>query len=744
MYFRYFLITDILLTVGIFALEVLKNPLSAILIIALQFSITCAAVYLAQTVIAQKKFFYYTLAAAFAIRSILDSVEFISSHTFLPNFQKPELYIAFTIPMLLLLVSIIYYFAATIMRYDRKQLLVDSYKVTVVIVTCLGATTLDVHQTTNIFRNGISPFTAAFALHSITTCLIIIISLIILFSRRIRRNAFAYIGLVLFYLLVASRHIFLTYRINDAFDFNPKIIEHMLVLGCIILSFTLQYQRKLQVEKKFTPFTPGVDQPENIGNNIHPVLFLVAISTVIWKVDLIPTPLFLMLMFVLFILQRMDMLVQQSYAINSQLKKELTIDSLTNLHNRVDFMAELTSRIDEKKPFTLFFANLIRFKIINDIHGSEAGDSVLKEMGLRLTQLQKQLTDVTVFRSGGDEFAVLFNNCNQKAIEELAQQIKTTVERTFTIEQLDLSITARIGAAQYPRDTKNSQKLLRYADNAMRKNRLEDTCYTIHVPTFAAELERKSQLERKLQQSGITENFSLFYQPKINIADKKLYEMEALIRWFDEENGPVSPAEFIPMAENMGKIDEISQWVFRTAFTQIREWNEKYGTNHTVNVNVSPLTIHNKMFVSWFMDILEETAVKPEWIGIEITEHSAMSSPLYMRKILSAISGIGIKISIDDFGTGYSSLSYLKRFDIDELKIAKELIDNIEKGCDDYKIVNAIIRMAKELSLQTVAEGVEVPEQLAILEKLGCDTIQGYLFDKPLPPNELEERYFTQ
>ncbi len=742
---RYFLVIDIVLTIGFLALEALHSPVAACSVIALQFSTACTAFCLGSVVSSRKKFYYHTLAAALIIHGGLNILGIILRKSTFPGLQAPELYLAFTVPMLLFFVSICHYLLTTIDRYNRNQLLLDVYKIAVVIITATGAVTFDAYQKLDSFHWNFSPFYIALIIHIFIACLIFILSFISLFSKRKRQNAAAFLGLILFYLLITGYQTLVTFNIAGVFTCNLKIAEYMLAASCLILSFTLRYHYKIRCDEKLARLSPHhTNQPENAGKT-YTTLFLATISVAIWAAGLLSSPVFFLVLFVLFILQRMDLLVQRVHSINSQLTKELTIDSLTGLHNRTYFIKELNARMDKKEPFALFFVNLIRFKVINNIYGPMAGDNVLKEIAGRLTLIGKQDDDISFFRCSGDEFAVLLKNNSPEQIEKFARLIATAIEQPLKIDQLDLSITAGIGVANYPQDTENNQELLKYADNAMRSaKQRKDVCYLGYSPAFAAELKRRNLLERKLQAPGFTNALSLFYQPKINLSDRKLYEMEALVRWFDQESGPISPAEFIPIAESMGKIDEISDWVFRTAFQQIRLWNETYNTNHIVNVNVSPITIHNKLFVEKLEKLLDTTGVKPEWIGIEITEHSAMTSPSYMREVLANISKLGIKISIDDFGTGYSSLSYLKRFDIDELKIAKEFIDNIEQGHDDYQIVMAIIMMAKGLSLETVAEGVEMQEQLTILENLGCDTIQGYFFEKPLPANELEERYLKK
>jgi len=214
--------------------------------------------------------------------------------------------------------------------------------------------------------------------------------------------------------------------------------------------------------------------------------------------------------------------------------------------------------------------------------------------------------------------------------------------------------------------------------------------------------------------------------------------MEALLRWIHPEEGFISPADFIPIAEETGIIFSLGEWVINQAMCQVKAWNQKYNMDLQVGINISPLQIENSDFVNRIRQKIHDEDIKPEWIDIEITEGVAMSSQVSMEEIFSGLANIGISISIDNFGTGYSSLSYIKRFDIDRLKIAKELIDNIAEDKNTLLIVKAIIMMARGMGLKTIAEGVEEPNQLEILKVLECDEIQGYIFGRPVPPEIFE------
>ena len=214
--------------------------------------------------------------------------------------------------------------------------------------------------------------------------------------------------------------------------------------------------------------------------------------------------------------------------------------------------------------------------------------------------------------------------------------------------------------------------------------------------------------------------------------------MEALVRWNSPEIGMVPPDEFIPVAEGNGMIIAISDWIMGKAFAQIGEWNGRYGSNLLMGINISPLQLDDVQFLAKLEKAIAAAGIRPDWLNLEITERCAMKDESLVSSIFVRLAALNIKLSIDDFGTGYSSLSYLKKFDVDYLKIAKQLVDGIETNESDRQIIQAIIMISSALGLHTIAEGVETENQLGILSELGCDEIQGYLFGKPLPPDEFE------
>lgn len=428
--------------------------------------------------------------------------------------------------------------------------------------------------------------------------------------------------------------------------------------------------------------------------------------------------------------------------VNEALHQKSRIDDLTGLFNRSYFIAILEQEIQqENNHFSVFFMDLDRFKIINDLHGHDMGDRVLRIVADRF---MADVTSNCVFaRVGGDEFAVLYKGDNSKDLEDLSQHILRMLEEPIRIDDYQFHVGVSIGIARFPKEALTVKQLLKYADIAMYHAKSEDKSdkFVLYSAQMIEQIERRNYIELLLREANFEKDFELYYQPKFETKTRKLIGMEALIRWNHIDEGAISPAEFIPIAEESGIILGLSEWIFATAMSRIKVINSEYDMNLIMSMNVSPLSLDSVSFLPYLRTLIKKIQVHPSWIELEITEHSAMNNASRMEDLFTAISDLGIRISIDDFGTGYSSLNYIKRFDIDVLKIAKELIDHIEEDLNDRLIVNAIVKMAQGMGLQTIAEGVETQEQYQILEELQCDAIQGYILGRPVPAPIFEEEY---
>lgn len=429
--------------------------------------------------------------------------------------------------------------------------------------------------------------------------------------------------------------------------------------------------------------------------------------------------------------------------VNEELETLTKKDTLTGLFNRRHFINELEKRIERGEgQFAILYMDLDRFKIVNDTHGHSLGDEVLISIAERFIVWKTE--GMIVSRIGGDEFVILLEKFSgNNELEDLCKQIHELMKEPIRVEPYMFSLDISIGIARYPHDSVDRDELLKFADLAMyhaKEKYYGDKC-SLYTNILSEKTMRSHQLEVWLRNVEFDESFELHYQPQMSIGDGALVGMEALLRWTGPDGKLVSPAEFIPIAEETGLIIPISEWVNRTAFKRIADWNGRYGRQLVMGVNISPKLIDSADFVLKIERKIMEMGIDPAWLDLEITESSAMNRGVAMEEVLTALSSVGVRISIDDFGTGYSSMSYLKRYDVDRLKIAKELIDSIGTDRNDYLIVKAIIMMASAMGIKTIAEGVESDLQVEILKELGCDEIQGYVFGRPVDAESFERTY---
>jgi len=419
-------------------------------------------------------------------------------------------------------------------------------------------------------------------------------------------------------------------------------------------------------------------------------------------------------------------------------------DSLTDLPNRVLFQETFHSSIKKAKKenriLALFFIDIDRFKTINDTLGHILGDQLLKRAAKRLKSLVSGKGSVARF--SGDEFIVILDSVEDvQEVEKIAQYILKEMKEPILINGQELSISTSFGISLYPQNGYEMEELLKTADSAMHKakklgrNRFQFYTTELNEKKAFEKLLLENHLRKALQRN----EFILHYQPFVSLHSNQIEGCEALLRWEHPELGLISPATFIPLAEEMGLIEEIGYWVLKTACAQIKAWH-KLGYQHlTISINVSGQQFQDDHFVKQVKRVLKENELEPKHLHLEITESIALEDVSHTMKVLKELSQLGVGVAMDDFGTGYSSLSYLKDFPIDVLKIDRSFIKDISLFKTEMAIVKAIITMSQSLLIRVLAEGVETEEQLYLLRESGCDIIQGFLFSKPLPKNEFEE-----
>jgi diguanylate cyclase (GGDEF)-like protein len=429
-------------------------------------------------------------------------------------------------------------------------------------------------------------------------------------------------------------------------------------------------------------------------------------------------------------------------AATRQLRHLATHDALTGLPNRVlldDRIAQaLTHANRERHSFAVMHCDLDRFKLINDSLGHHAGDYLLQEVARRLTNVVRDVD--TVARLGGDEFIIVLSPVTTRNDAELvARRVIEAMQPAVEIAGITIHASPSIGIAFYPDDGSSVEALIAHADAAMftakQRGRNSVQCYESGMDAGTHD---KVRLESDLHTALAKHQFELYYQPKVDTMSGTFYSAEALIRWRHPERGLVSPAAFIPLAEECGLIGPIGEWVLREACRQGQAWQKAGLSPIRIAVNVAASQFRAGDLVQTIRRALADAELEPRFLEVELTESAVMSDPEESIKILEQLSDMGVLVSVDDFGTGYSSMSYLRRFPIDQLKIDRSFLSEITARSDDASIVGAIVSLAHNLRLKVVAEGVETVAQLDLLKTLGCDQYQGYQFSPPLPAAEFE------
>lgn len=418
-------------------------------------------------------------------------------------------------------------------------------------------------------------------------------------------------------------------------------------------------------------------------------------------------------------------------------------DLLTGLPNRLFFADRLRQAQAlakrQKQQCAVLFLDLDRFKIINDTLGHSVGDQLLQEVAKRLRSCVREVD--TVARLGGDEFAIVLVNLHSLVdAEQVAGKVLANLAKPVTVDCHELFITTSIGISLYPLHGDEADLLIKRSDVAMYQAKsLGRNNYQIYDRAMDLDSERRMVLERGLRKALEREEFRIFYQPKIDADNGRITALEALIRWEHPEMGLLAPSEFIALAEETGLIIQIGEWVMRKACRQNVEWQKEGLPPIRVAVNLSGFQLQQRNLVETVQRILEETGLSGDYLEFEITETVIMQNPEFAVSILSQLREFGIHISIDDFGTGYSSLAHLKRFSINTLKIDKTFVRDIEVNSTDAAITTAIISMGNSLNLKVIAEGVETAGQFAMLKERQCDEMQGFLFSRPLPAEQIGE-----
>ncbi|WP_400243802.1 EAL domain-containing protein [Niallia sp. JL1B1071] len=419
-----------------------------------------------------------------------------------------------------------------------------------------------------------------------------------------------------------------------------------------------------------------------------------------------------------------------------EIKYLANYDSLTNLPNLRYLKEVFLERLQETNNHAVMFLDLDNLKPHNDTFGHSSGDKLIQEVGKRIQEAIGEAN--VVARMGGDEFVILISNCNNKSmLRALADKILKAIEEPIIINGQEFSTFGSIGISLSGEHGQTFEELMKNADIAMYSmKKMGGNAFNLYDPEMNKNAMSAFQLKSNLRKALKENQFVLYYQPKINTETGTIIGVEALIRWIHPEKGMINPATFISLAEESDFILLLGEWILNKACEQIKEW-EKLNIKMPIAINVSIKQLLKQDFATLVSEKLMEFKISSEYLEVEITESVLSNHESLVRDTVSKLRNMGIKVSIDDFGTGYASFMYLKQFQADTIKIDKSFISNLPTSQVDTAIVSAIIILASELGMNVIAEGVETQEQFDFLKGKGCSQLQGYLYSKPLPPNEI-------
>lgn len=438
----------------------------------------------------------------------------------------------------------------------------------------------------------------------------------------------------------------------------------------------------------------------------------------------------------------------------SEIRKLAYYDVLTNLPNRAYFKELLNHTLNSikrnRRQGALFFIDLDNFKRINDTMGHHNGDLLLQHVATTIQKTVRETDDMVhdsdrlatpLARLGGDEFTLILSEISKPVdAATVAQRLLDALTQPFELDGNEVTVSASIGITLISQDGASAEELLQNSDIAMYYAKTEGkNAFKFFNQEMNMKVKNRMNMENSMRQALQNEEFTLVYQPQIDIENNKMHGVEALIRWNSPTLGFISPVDFIPLAEETGLIIPIGNWVIKQACQQAKAWIASGVKLRRVAVNVSGRQFSQTYFDRVVADILEEVGLPAEYLELELTESILMTQADEAINILKRLKKIGVTLSIDDFGTGYSSLAYLKQFPIDHLKIDKTFIDDLSTDKNNAAIVKAVIAMANSMELRVTAEGVEEVEQLDFLKDHLCDEVQGYFFSKPLHSDDIEE-----
>ncbi len=440
--------------------------------------------------------------------------------------------------------------------------------------------------------------------------------------------------------------------------------------------------------------------------------------------------------------------VAERKSVEDRLQQIATYDQLTNLPNRYLLQADFKRKLEEtarnKKMLATLFFDIDHFKGINDMHGHETGDALLKEAATRVSDVTRNYDFLARF--GGDEFVMIMSNVeNRSDVIYVAEKIIASFNKGFLLPRAEVQVTTSIGISVFPEDGNDPSELLKNADLAMYRAKADGrNGYQFFNAEMNLELQYSQWVETNLREALSNNDLELHFQPQVNLDNGKVESCEALIRWHQGSNDNVNPADFIRIAERTGLINEISHWVLQEACNHINNWTDQGYETVRVDINLSSKDFIDKGILYNFLQTLRRQNLQPHQIGVEITENILLKSTEQVIKALTVLHNAGVHISIDDFGTGFSSLNYLKQLPLSGIKIDQSFVHEAPSNKDDLIIIQAITLVGHGFGLDVVAEGVETEWHESLCKGVGCNTMQGIYVSEPLPAKEFAKKFLKQ
>ena len=446
--------------------------------------------------------------------------------------------------------------------------------------------------------------------------------------------------------------------------------------------------------------------------------------------------------------KRLVIEIAERKLVEDRLHQIATYDQLTNLPNRYllqgDFKRKLEETARNRKMLATLFFDIDHFKEINDIHGHETGDALLKEVAVRVSDVTRNYD--LLARFGGDEFVMIMSNVeNRSDVIYVAEKIIASFNKVFKLPTAEVQVTTSIGISVFPEDGDDTSELLKNADLAMYRAKADGrNGYQFFNAEMNLELQFSQWVETNLREALANNGLELHFQPQVNLDNGKVESCEALIRWPQGSNDNVSPTDFIRIAERTGLINEISRWVLQQACDHINNWTDEGYETVRVDINLSSKDFIDKGVLHNFLQTLRRQNLQPHQVGVEITENILLESTEQVIKVLKVLHNAGVHISIDDFGTGFSSLAYLKQLPLSGIKIDQSFVHEAPSNKDDLVIIQAITLVGHGFGLDVVAEGVETEWHESLCKGVGCNTMQGVYVSEPLPAKAFGKKFLKQ